>query len=442
MIVSGLVCSGCSAARPFKVGPAIMPSPGPPVANGLRDPGIRHVVIIVQENRSFDNLFHGYPGADTADFGTTHDGRRIALRPIRFEDGQDIGHYHYSFLAAYDGGRNDGFDREHGYGIVHGKYGLTKESPLYPYAYVPRAQTATYFDLAKRYVLADRMFQSNSGPSFTAHLYLVAGQSGNIDEVPSLRPWGCDGPKFDRVAYLRNDGLDQAPGVFPCFDFKTITDELDAKNLSWRYYIPGITTLAGSTFGSAFDAIRHVRYGPDFKRNEVSPETTIFTDLQRGALPNVSWVIPTMANSDHPQSKSATGPDWVASVVNAVGRSPEWRSTAIFILWDDWGGWYDHVVPPQLDPMGLGYRVPLLVVSPYAKSGYVSHVQHEFGSVLRFTEETFGLDPLGLSDSRADDLRDCFDFGRPPRTFRFVRAAHDEGYFILQPSSGEPNDEA
>jgi phospholipase C len=418
-----------------------MPSPGPPVSNGLRDPQIRHVVFVVQENRSFDNLFQGYPGADTVAFGTTHDGKKIRLHPTRFEDGQDIGHYHYSFLAAYDNGRNDGFDEEHGYGIVHGKYMRTSEPPTYPYAYVPRAQVTTYFDLAKEYVLADRMFQSNSGPSFPAHLYLVAGQSGSIDEVPSLRPWGCDAPKSDRVAYLRRDGLDQAPGVYPCFDFRTITDELDAKHLSWRYYIPPIETLAGSTYGSAFDAIRHVRFGPDFKR-EVSPETTIFSDLKIGALPNVSWVVPTMTNSDHPQSKSATGPDWVATVVNAIGRSPQWRSTAIFVVWDDWGGWYDHVVPPQLDPMGLGYRVPLLVISPYAKRGYVSHVQHEFGSMLRFTEETFGLDPLSLTDSRADDLRDCFTFGRAPRAFHFVRAAHDESFFLLQPPSDEPNDQA
>jgi phospholipase C len=112
------------------------------------------------------------------------------------------------------------------------------------------------------------------------------------------------------------------------------------------------------------------------------------------------------------------------------------------VLWDDWGGWYDHVVPPQLDPMGLGYRVPLLVISPYAKHGYVSHVQHEFGSILRFTEETFGLGPLGLTDARSDDLRDCFDFTRAAAAFHLVRTVHDESYFMLQPSSAEPNDPA
>jgi len=438
----GLLILALSACGPKKVGPAVIPTAGPPVTTGLQDPQIRHVIFIVQENRSFDNLFNGFPGADTVRYGLTGDGRQIPLHETRLEDGQDIGHYHYSFLAAYDEGKNDGFDREHGYGMVHGKYGLTKESPLYPYAYVPRGEVEPYFALAHAYTLADRNFQSNSGPSFPAHLYLIAGESGNIDEVPSLRPWGCDGPKWDRVAYLQSDGTDMAPGVFPCFDFLTLGDELDRAGLSWSYYVPGPKSLAGSTFGTGYDAIRHIRFGPDYGRDIEYPETRFFSDVEGGRLANVAWVIPQMENSDHPQSKSNTGPSWVLSVVDAVGRSSYWNSTVIFIVWDDWGGWYDHVVPPQLDQMGLGYRVPLIVVSPFAKHAYVSHVTHEFGSLLRFTEETFGLGVLGVSDARADDLRDCFDFEQAPRPYRHIVTPYDRSYFLEQPVDDEPNDPA
>ena len=203
-------------------------------------------------------------------------------------------------------------------------------------------------------------------------------------------------------------------GPFPCIDNETLADEVAAKGLTWRSYAPAIGKAGGSW--SAFDAIRHIRFGAGWK-NVVSPETNVLSDAAAGNLANVTWVVPTNKNSDHSGSGSTTGPLWVASVVNAIGQSPNWKSTAIFVLWDDWGGWFDHVLPPQVDVMGLGFRVPLIVISPYAKRSYISHVQHEFGSVLHFTEKNFGLAALAESDTRADDLSDCFDFAQKPSVY-------------------------
>jgi phospholipase C len=144
-----------------------------------------------------------------------------------------------------------------------------------------------------------------------------------------------------------------------------MADLLDAKGISWRYYAPG----AGDEFSilSAFQAIRHIRFGPDWASHVITPESTVLTDIQNGQLAQVTWIVPALARSDHPHSASNEGPDWVGSIVNAIGASKYWNSTAIFVSWDDWGGWYDHVPPPQVDAMGLGFRVPFIVVSPYAR---------------------------------------------------------------------------
>jgi len=427
-----LALAGCGSANVpsgSASGPgAVTPASGTP---------IRHVIIVVQENRSFDNLFNGYPGADTVASGTRYDGSSVALQPVPLEDGRDVGHFHYSFDLAYDAGRLDGFEFEQSYGIVHGAYQVVPEPPTLPFAYVPSAETKPYWALANGFTLADRMFQSNSGPSYTAHQYLIAGQSADADEVPTSAVWGCDAAPGSTVPVLVN-GVDTG-GIFPCFGYATIADELDAAHVDWRFYQPPASDPSARQF-SAFDAVRQIRFGPDWKTKIVSPETTIFSDLTSGNLPAVSYLIPQFANSDHALAHSNTGPSWITAVVNAVGASPYWNSTAILITWDDWGGWYDHVNPPQLDGMGLGFRVPLLVVSPYAKHGYVSHVRHEFGSILRFTEETFGLPSLGTADSRADDLSDCFDFTQPPAPFHAFQAPVPASVLLRMPETGEAPD--
>jgi phospholipase C len=398
---------------------------------------IKHVVVIIQENRSFDNLFNGFPGADTVQSGGTSTGAVVPLKPVGLTDSSiDLDHNHTTWYRTYAGGKLY-FD------LVSAGGGTS----LTPYSYVPPAQNAPYFTLAQHYTLADRMFQSNTGPSFVAHQYIVAGSTqvapGVIvaeNPLPDLKGiWGCDEPSYNKAATLAPNGVD-GPGVFPCFTYPTIADELDAKSLSWKYYAPAIGTGFGGIW-SAFDANKQIRYGTDWTTKVISPETTVLSDLQAGTpLPDVTWVVPSFQNSDHPGNGSATGPAWVTSIVNAIGASPNWNSTAIFVVWDDWGGWFDHVSPPQIDSMGLGFRVPLIVISPYAKHGYVSHVQHEFGSILKFTEETFGLAPLAASDTRADDFADCFDYTAGPQPFRAFASRLRASDFLRQAPDSRPPD--
>lgn len=407
------------------------------VTDGSVSPGplggrIKHVVVIMQENRSFDNLFNGFPGADTVQSGSSH-GQMVPLQPIRLEQGTDVDHTHTGWWADWDDGAMDGFTHP----------GVTYPAVEFPYAYVPRQETVPYWTLASQYTLGDRMFQSNSGPSFVAHQYMIAGQSADSDENPGGEavngPWGCDSPSSSRVALIGPNGTD-LPGVYPCFDYATIADLLDAKGVSWRYYAPDAQKVG--YVWSAFDAVRHIRFGPDWTRNVITPNTKILTDVQNGELAQVTWVVPDLPYSDHANWEATSqGPDWVANVVNAIGRSKYWDSTVILISWDDWGGWYDHVAPPLVDNMGLGFRVPLIVVSPWAKHGYVSHQVHEFSSFLRLTEEAFSLPGLGVRDASADDLSDCFDLTQTPVPFVPVRVSHDAAFFVHQRPSGEPPDD-
>ena len=412
--------------------PPPAPSPSPaaiPNAPTLNSP-IRHVVIIVQENRSFDNLFYGYPGADSTP--------SVTLQQTTLEAGQDVCHFHSSFEIAYDSGKLDNFDNEQLCGFVNGLYNPMGASH-YMYSYVQRSEVQSYWTLAQTYTLADRMFQSNSGPSFPAHQYLIAGQSDNASEVPTGTPWGCDAPAGTTVPVLQPNGT-EVQGPFPCFGYTTLGQLLDAASLPWHYYTPALNTQGG--LFSAYDAIRAVRYGPDWTNDVISPETQVLTDISAGNLGAVTWVIPSFPNSDHPLAHSNAGPDWVGSIVNSIGNSQYWGSTAIFILWDDWGGWYDHVVPPQLDRMGLGFRVPLIVVSPYAKHGYVSHTQHEFGSLLKYVEDNFNLPTLGQADLRSDNMMDCFDYTQTVTPFRAVPTRRPASFFIHQQHVPGPNDPA
>lgn len=168
----------------------------------------------------------------------------------------------------------------------------------------------------------------------------------------------------------------------------------------------------------------------------------MLTDIANGTMAQVTWIVPSEAMSDHAGAGlTGEGPDWVADIVNAIGASKFWDSTAIFISWDDWGGWYDHVVPPQVDAMGLGFRVPLIVVSPYAKHGYVSHQTHEFSGFLKYTEEVFGVGSLGQRDVAADDFADCFDYTQTPQPYVPIPVTFKPQYFASRPASGAPDDD-
>jgi phospholipase C len=415
---------------------------GQPAAQGvLRGPQrrpsvITHVVVVIQENRSFDDLFQGYPGANTSSTGQASTGQTVALQPVSFTADYDIIHQSQDFLNAYDNGKMDGFNLERLLG--HPK--LT-----YPqYGYVPASQTKLYFEMANQYVLADNMFQSNIDASFAAHQYLIAAQaggngtSGAAANIPSGR-WGCDYGQGDKVDTLNAD-RSVGPREGPCFDYTTLADELDGAGLSWRYYAAPSDNAGGNW--SAYMAVNHIRNGPDWA-NVITPPGQFLTDVAAGKLANVTWVTPTYKDSDHAANHSKQGPAWVASVVNAVGESSFWDSTVVFVVWDDWGGWYDHVPPIYLDYDGLGFRVPMLVISAYAKQNYVSHVQYEFGSVLRFIEDDFGLGQLSASDARATDpAADSLNVSGGPRSFVPFKTGVSPRTFVDERQDGKaPDDE-
>jgi phospholipase C len=436
-----LTLNACSAGGPAS------PSPfGNPPARPAGSPAsgkITHVIVIVQENRSFDNLFQGYPGADTQSYGYTSTGQKVTLASTGLDIPWDVDHSSKAFFAACDGqgsfpGTNckmDGFDKEEA-SCGHGWPPCPSKTPQY--AYVPRGEIKPYFAIAKQYVLADEMFASNfDGSSFVSHQYLIAGQASSTVDYP-LTYWGCDGGPKDTIGTITQQRT-YGNSIVACLDNQTLGDELDAAGISWRYYTSSI--YKDGNLWNAYQAISHIRYGPDWKADVVNPQTRFFKDVKNGVLPAVAWVTPTCENSDHAGCNTGHGPDWVASLVNAIGTSQYWNSSTIFILWDDYGGWYDHVPPALVDYDGLGIRVPLLIVSPYAKRGYVSHVHYEHGSILKFIEDQFALPRLAASDTRAASPEsDAFDFSQPPRSFVRIRTTLDQRYFETEPLDPRPVD--
>jgi phospholipase C len=435
-ICFGLVsCSGNSLRTgvPGVPQPALNPSllvPSP----------IKHVVIIVQENRSVDNLFQFLRGANTQSYGLNSSGQEVPLQPRHLTAPYDLGHAHEYWMIEYAGGAMNGFDQE----LCRGRC-----PPNAAYAYVPRGEVAPYYTLAETYTFADDFFETDQAPSFVSHQYLVSGTSTVSDGSPHRADnnpatatgkltGGCDSPAGSLVWVIGRNGVEPPHlRTFPCFQRQALMNELDTAGLTWKYY----QETPGPGLWNAVDAIDSIWSNPgEMAANVITPPSQVLTDIANGNLASVSWVTPTKVASDHPDRTDGTGPSWVASVVNAIGQSQYWNTTAIFILWDDWGGWYDHVTPKIYNSLELGFRVPLIVVSPYAKRGYVSHAQHEFGSILKFTEETFGLPSLGTTDKRADDLSDCFNFLAQPVKFKYVHAPYSKSYFLRQRSTGPLDD--
>ena len=402
---------------------------------------IKHVVIMIQENRTFDNFFATFGrGSDGTRYGKTHTGATVALKKVRLIVKHPFVNAYYGYRTAYDGGKMDGFDIELGDGRI------TTD----PYAYTDPAVIEPYWIMAERYVLADHMFQTQGSGSFTAHQDLIAGGSQvdaehSIIDDPTGRPWGCDAAP-GTVTYLVDAAgtfLYEPVGPRPCLQYRTLRDLLDGAGVGWRYYTPGLhqhPPYNEGAYWNAFAAISAVRYGREWTANVSSPQTNVFSDITAGRLPAVSWVIPDACCSDHEFSVDQ-GPSWVAQVVNAIGNSAYWSSTAIVVVWDDWGGFYDHVPPPQLGFGGLGFRVPMIVVSPYARKSYVSHTQYEFGSIVKFVEDNWHLGRLNTTDLRANSIRDVFDFTQSPRKFAPISARYSKAHFINQPPSDSPVDE-
>lgn len=419
---------------------------------------IQHVVFIVQENRTFDNMFGGpnpFPGADAVPTGKTSNGTFVPLDKIELEctdlivtncPDEDPNNFHQNFLTACDpvAGppfvtgtqpapcRMDGFDKNQTSQFVPGLV----------YSYLDYAETKPYWDIAKAYALGDRFFMSHNSESYVAHQYIFSGQSNNVVDEPEfptqpdaatqfLIPWGCDSPAGTTTLTLNPTTGQETPsatGPFPCFGYKSLADLAQSARVGWRLYSYSICQNI-----NALDVNQSIRYGVTlwpqvdmqgcpFLDNVSTdhfrtPESSVLSDVQNGDLPAISWVLPGPVTSDHPGVPAGyCGPWWVAKVVDAIGKSKYWNSTAIFIFWDDWGGFYDHVPPYVVrDQAGPGFRVPFMVVSPYAKRGYVSHSPGEFGTLLNFTEDAFHLGSLNTTDASpyVGNLDDYFDFNNP-----------------------------
>jgi phospholipase C len=428
LLIALVGMAGCNSASSALPSPTLSPAK------------IAHIVILVQENRSFDNIFAGFPGANTAMEGACKPApwckgsHTVKLHAVALEKGAgpnlgtDIDHSHRGFEIECDANASnvcqmDGFDM-----IRFGESGQGGPAKLFPYAYVDRNETKAYWDFAKQYTLSDAMFFTETASSFIAHQILISGtvqlkQGEWVTDQPLSPPWGCDSVPGDNAPTLLSNGKESfSPGVFPCFKWATIADLLDAKHVSWLDYVDQCCQKLPFDFSggvwNGFRAIRKIFHGPDWKTNISSPNTKVFSDITSGSLPAVSWVIPTLYDSDHPASGCNGGPWWVTRVVNAIGTSKYWNDTAIILLWDDWGGWYDNAPPKIVNPSTLGFRVPMVVISPYARPNFVSHTQYEFGSILKLIEQNFGLGSLGTTDATAPSMSDVFDFTQTPNAFK------------------------
>ncbi|MBV9718663.1 MAG: hypothetical protein JOZ77_05050 [Candidatus Eremiobacteraeota bacterium] len=401
---------------------------GQPVAGSP----IRHVIVLVQENRTFDNLFASsvlagggpYPGANTSQTAMV-DGTPVALKPLPFENPGDPSHTHASLLNEWNGGKMDGFANVK----VSTVFGFPKAAPGFAFAYLPPYETTIYHSLAARYALADENFAPRLVPTFPSHYTLATAQS-RVAGNPNAKIWGCDANPNATVPIF-GEGETMLPlGVFPCFEQQTIGDLLDAAHVTWKYYTGSYDNLTDPTV-NIYDAFRRIRYGRDWRRNVVTPSGTVLSDIQNCRLPQVSFVMPNYLDSDHAGNLSAAGPGWVGSIYLALVQSrhssPEcnyYKDSAMIVTWDDSGGWYDHVAPPPgPDGTTWGFRIPIIAISAWARTGYdarrpgatpyVSHTRRESTAIVKFIEKNWALGDMGQRDVNDDDLSDMFDYTRP-----------------------------
>ncbi len=361
---------------------------------------IQHVIIIIKENRSFDHMFGTFPGANGATTGMAGS-KKIALGHAKLVQGE-LPHGWSDSVEGIDRGKMDGFYRY---------------APHYAaYVQFHRKDIPNYWLYAQNFVLADNFFSSMYGGSFPNHLYFAAADSDDISDNPSgdtHKParWGCDSTP-GTTAPTRDPSTGRYGHIFPCVDIPTLPDELNAAGRTWRYY--SATSTQYGYIWSVLDAINHIRNGDQWDTN-VLPVNNFADDVQT-QLADVTWITPPGDDSDHPGPKLnlCVGEGWSVQIINAIMNSPFWNSTAIFLVWDDFGGSYDHVPPPTVDYFGVGLRVPLLVISPYAKAGTVQHGLTEVTSLLRFSEKVFDLPPITQRDKKTNNLMDMFNFNQQP----------------------------
>ena len=335
---------------------------------------ISHIVIVLQENHTFDNYFGTYPGADG-----------IVGRPICLPNSQgssactkpylspqpvpvSLSHNWGAAHADFDGGKMDGF--------------VYSEGSPGTMEYFDRSVLPHYWAAADQYVLCERYFTSVMTESAPNHLFLVAGTAGGLrdDTVP------------------------------PTLRFPPIFQSLDQAKVSWKVY----------GFTKWYESFEYVQKTPGASA-KFATGATFARDLAQGALAGVSWIIGAPGGTEHPPEDIQTGEASVANdIVNPLGASPYWNSLALFVTWDDYGGFYDHVAPPVVDSEGYGFRVPCLIISPYARPGFLDGATNDHTSILRFVQNRYGLAPLSTRDAAANDLSEAFDLASPPRAFRSI----------------------
>ena len=419
---------------------------------------IRHVVIIMQENRSFDSYFGTYPGADGIPGLAGNPGtlpcvpdpdRSSCDRPYHDSKDRNAGgpHGHETALADMAGGRMDGFVNQAELGRtsfckIHFDDPQCSYMPNKPdvMGYHDWREIPNYWDYASHFVLQDHMFESDASWSLPEHLYLVSGWSANCTTKGD--PMSChSAPQFPGSPPGEPGNVH---GEVPDYAWTDLTYLLHRYHVSWSYYVDKGTQpdCADNKMFCApvpqnsktpgiwnplpyFDTVRE-----DHQLRDIEPLHALFTDLAHNRLPSVSWIVPADKVSDHPPALVTRGQAYVTGVINSIMRSRTWKSTAIFLGWDDWGGFYDHVKPPDVDSQGYGLRVPALVISPYAKRGYVDHQILSQDAYLKFIEDDFlhrhRIDPStdGRPDPRPDvreneailgNLVNDFNFAQKPR---------------------------
>ena len=400
-----LACSAPDVSNKREFPPTVPPAPPAPFDASTIDTRwpIKHVVFLIKENRTYDHLFGTFPGGN----GTTVGMDRGQPRPLQPGTDQrvpgDIPHCYNCALVAWNGGQNDQFD----------------QGPMGDWAYtqLTEEQLPNYWHWARENALFDNFFASAIGPSFPNHLFTIAAQSGGAHDNPRRdgffsNTFGCDAPSQQLVEIVDSEG--QTSMVPPCFDFLTEGDLLNRAGILWAHYSASETQRG--YIWSAFSALRRYREDPTAWARYMRPVDRVIQDIHDGYLPAVSWITPRFELSEHPEYSFCAGENWSTEVIDAIMKSPYWKDTAIFLTWDDYGGFYDHVPPPQVDGFGFGFRVPLIVISPYARQGVVTHELGEFSSVLRFMEDNYRLDRyLTDRDRNATPLLSAFDFTQEPR---------------------------
>jgi phospholipase C len=404
---------------------------------------IKHVVFIVKENRTFDHFFGTYPGADGATEGQTIDGRTIPLRPAPDVHPHDIQHSFAAGLYSINGGKMNGYDM-----IYLGE-------DLSGYTQFKRKGIPNYWAYADRFVLADAFFSSMYGPTFPEHLYTVAAQSyWIVDNKRTADHPGsyCDDPT-EFTAHFREDltpkqhrlimnieerNMGDNPDLIyaiakywenirTCVDIKALPHLLERKGISWKYYSDV------NRWQNALQAIESIRNTPEMWRRVQRPGMYL-KDIREEKLPRISWLVPPEEFNDHPGAGKSVcaGENWTVQQINAIMQSKYWRSTAIVVVWDDFGGFYDHVVPPHVDIMGFGHRIPALIISPWTvqgenrDGGSIDSTTYEFSSVLAFIEEIYDLPAMTDRDAAADPLSGAFDFESEPRMEKLILDYRDD----------------